>query len=31
VLKVTDDNGRESYNPNVVLDLDYTVLIPKRR
>ena len=28
---VTDDNGRERYHPNVVLDLDYTVLIPKSR
>jgi 2-methylfumaryl-CoA hydratase len=31
VLRVTDAEGRESYNPNVVLDLDYTVLMPKRR
>jgi len=22
--------GSESYHPNVVLDLDYTVLIPRR-
>jgi 2-methylfumaryl-CoA hydratase len=30
-LKVKDaDSGRESHHPNVVLDLDYTVLIPKR-
>lgn len=30
-LKVKDeDSGRESYNQNVVLDLDYTVLVPKR-
>jgi len=28
-FKVTDDNGRERYHPSVVLDLDYTVLIPK--
>jgi len=29
--KVKDPNsGRESYHPNVVLDLDYTVLIPRR-
>jgi 2-methylfumaryl-CoA hydratase len=25
------ESGRESHHPNVVLDLDYTVLIPKRR
>ncbi len=31
-LRVQDaENGREQYHPNVVLDLDYTVLIPKRR
>lgn len=31
-LRVKDpDSGRESYHPNVVLDLDYTVLMPKRR
>jgi 2-methylfumaryl-CoA hydratase len=31
-LKVKDaESGRESHHPNVVLDLDYTVLIPKRR
>lgn len=29
-FKVTDDAGRERYDPNVVLDLDYTVLIPRR-
>ena len=30
-LKVRDENsGREQYHPNVVLDLDYTVLMPKR-
>lgn len=30
--KVKDpETGRESHDPNVVLDLDYTVLIPKRR
>ena len=30
-LKVTDEErGREQYHPNVVLDLDYTVLMPKR-
>jgi 2-methylfumaryl-CoA hydratase len=23
-------NGKQSYNPNVVLDLDYTVLMPRR-
>ena len=28
-FKVTDDSGRERYHPNVVLDLDYTVLMPK--
>ena len=29
--KVKDpETGRESHHPNVVLDLDYTVLIPKR-
>jgi len=25
------ETGRESHHPNVVLDLDYTVLIPKGR
>ncbi len=31
-LKVRDaETGREQYHPNVVLDLDYTVLMPKRR
>jgi 2-methylfumaryl-CoA hydratase len=31
-LRVADaETGRETYHPNVVLDLDYTVLIPKRR
>jgi 2-methylfumaryl-CoA hydratase len=29
-LRVKNDAGRESYHPNVVLDLDYTVLMPKR-
>ena len=30
-LKVRDENsGREQYHPNVVLDLDYIVLMPKR-
>jgi len=29
-LKTKDANGREQYHPNVVLDLDYTVLMPKR-
>ena len=30
-LRVKDvETGREGYHPNVVLDLDYTVLIPKR-
>ncbi|HEX4354492.1 MAG TPA: hypothetical protein VHZ95_16300, partial [Polyangiales bacterium] len=29
-LKVAKD-GAESYNPNVVLDLDYWVSMPKRR
>ncbi|MDA0352742.1 MAG: MaoC family dehydratase [Chloroflexi bacterium] len=28
-FKVADDDGRERYHPNVVLDLDYTVLVPK--
>jgi 2-methylfumaryl-CoA hydratase len=29
-LRVTDaESGREGYNPNVVLDLDYTVLMPR--
>ena len=30
-LRVKGDDGRESYHPNVALDLDYTVLMPKRR
>jgi 2-methylfumaryl-CoA hydratase len=31
-LKTEDtDGGREPYHPNVVLDLDYTVLVAKRR
>ncbi len=31
-LRVKDpESGREGYHPNVVLDLDYTVLMPKRR
>lgn len=31
-LKVRDpESGRESYHPNVVLDLDYTALMPRRR
>ena len=31
-LKVKDDkSGREQYHANVVLDLDYTVLMPKQR
>ncbi len=29
-FRVTDERGRERYHPNIVLDLDYTVLIPKR-
>lgn len=30
-LRITDsETGREGYNPSVVLDLDYTVLMPKR-
>ena len=29
--RVADDAGRERYHPNVVLDLDYTVLMPKAR
>ena len=28
-LRVTDERGRERYHPNVVLDLDYTVLMPR--
>jgi len=28
-FKVTAEDGRERYHPNVVLDLDYTVLMPK--
>lgn len=31
-LKIRDAaSGREQYHPNVVLDLDYTVLVPRRR
>ena len=30
-FRVTDESGRERYDPNVVLDLDYTVLIPRAR
>ncbi len=30
-FKIEDDRGRERYHANVVLDLDYTVLVPKRR
>ncbi len=30
-LRVRDDGGRERYHPAVVLDLDYTVLMPKGR
>ena len=30
-FKVAGDDGRERYHPNVVLDLDYTVLMPKAR
>jgi 2-methylfumaryl-CoA hydratase len=31
-IKVKDpESGRESYHKNVVLDLDYTVLMPRRR
>jgi 2-methylfumaryl-CoA hydratase len=30
-LRVKGDDGRESYHPNVVLDLDYTVLMPRKR
>ena len=30
-LKQSGDDGRERYHPNVVLDLDYTVLMPKVR
>ncbi|HCI54077.1 MAG TPA: hypothetical protein DE312_12305 [Gallionella sp.] len=26
----TEQNGRQAYHPNVVLDLDYTVLMPRR-
>jgi 2-methylfumaryl-CoA hydratase len=29
-LKTSDESGREQYHPNVVLDLDYTVLMPRR-
>ncbi|MBM4415688.1 MAG: MaoC family dehydratase [Chloroflexi bacterium] len=28
-FRVAGDDGRERYHPNVVLDLDYTVLVPK--
>jgi 2-methylfumaryl-CoA hydratase len=30
-LRVTAEDGRERYHPAVVLDLDYTVLVPKAR
>ena len=30
-LKTAGEGGREQYHPNVVLDLDYTVLMPKKR
>jgi 2-methylfumaryl-CoA hydratase len=30
-LRVTDEQGRERYHENVVLDLDYMVLMPKAR
>ncbi len=31
-IKARDpESGREQYHPNVVLDLDYTVLMPRRR
>ena len=30
-LMETSEDGRERYHPNVVLDLDYTVLIPRAR
>ncbi|MCI0783118.1 MAG: MaoC family dehydratase [Chloroflexi bacterium] len=30
-LRVKKDDGGEAYHPNVVLDLDYTVLMPRRR
>jgi 2-methylfumaryl-CoA hydratase len=29
-LKTAAEGGREQYHPNVVLDLDYTVLMPRR-
>ena len=29
-LKVQDERGRDVYHPNVVLDLDYVALIPRR-
>ncbi len=29
-LKVAGDDGKERYHPNVVLDLDYVALMPKR-
>ena len=28
-FKERGEDGRERYHPNVVLDLDYTVLMPK--
>ena len=31
-LRVTNEaKGRETYHPNVILDLEYTVRMPKRR
>lgn len=30
-LRVTGEDGRERYHPSVVLDLDYTVLMPRGR
>ena len=30
-LRQTSEDGRERYHPNVVLDLDYTVLMPTAR
>ena len=30
-LRAAGEDGRERYHPNVVLDLDYTVLMPKAR
>ena len=29
-LRVSGDDGKERYHPNVVLDLDYVALMPKR-